>query len=122
MIIGGGGNDALSTTAVRFAGMLTQQVAAAEDDVQQVVTVAGTIDSLHIRLTTAPGLGRSYAFAARRNGVDTALSCTVSGSEQSCADTTSTAAFASGDLLSIRVTPIGTPVGADLSWTARLSP
>jgi hypothetical protein len=119
MMVGGGGNDALSTTSVRYVGLFTQQTAAAEDDVQQAMTVAGTLSRLRVRLTSAPGAGKSYAVVVRRDGADTSLGCSVAGASQACADDDHAVPFDEGSLISLRVQPSGTPTGADMSWTAR---
>jgi hypothetical protein len=57
-----------------------------------------------------PGVGSSYTFTVRVNGVDTGLSCVVSDYEDSAEDLVNTVVVAQGDLVTISVTPAGSPV------------
>ncbi len=57
-------------------------------------------------LTVAPGTGHSATVTIRKNGVSTPLSCTVSETSTTCADTADTVAFSAGDLLSIQYTEV----------------
>jgi hypothetical protein len=65
---------------------------------------SGTASKLVVSLTIAPGTGHSATITIRKNGVNTSLSCTVSGTSTACADTSDTVAFSDGDLLSIQYT------------------
>ncbi len=65
---------------------------------------SGTASKLVVSLTVAPGTGHSATVTIRKNGVNTPLSCMVSGTSTTCADTTDTVAFSDGDLLSIQYT------------------
>lgn len=123
IIVGGGtGGTALATAATDFVPMFDGTVSATEGDVDQAMPVAGTLSDLRVRLDTAPGAGKSYAFTVRKNGADTSVTCTVSEAATSCSDTTNTAIFFSGDLISIESVPTGTPTAAAMRWTAKYTP
>jgi len=62
---------------------------------------SGTASKLVVSLTKEPGAGQSATITIRRNGVDTALSCTISGIANTCADTVDRLTFGDGDLLSV---------------------
>jgi len=67
---------------------------------------SGTAGKLVVSLTIAPGAGHSATVTIRKNGVNTSLSCTVSGASTTCADTTDIVAFSDGDLLSVQYTEV----------------
>lgn len=65
---------------------------------------SGTASKLVASLTAAPGAGGSATITIRKNGGNTALSCTVSGTDTTCTDTVNSVTFSDGDLLSILYT------------------
>jgi hypothetical protein len=92
-----------------------------ESIVQHEMTVGGTLSQLRIRLeaNNAPA-SSSHTFVVRRNGVDTAVTCQIGSGSSSCSNSTSTAAFAAGDLISISAVPSGNPTdNLDVRWTAK---
>jgi hypothetical protein len=74
---------------------------------------------LAVELTAAPGAGATRTFTLRDDGADTAVSCTISGSETTCTST-ATATVAAGSELSIRVSVSGLPASASalFGWRA----
>jgi hypothetical protein len=62
---------------------------------------SGTASKLVVSLTKEPGAGQSATITIRKNGVDTALSCTISGITNTCSDTADRVTFGDGDLLSV---------------------
>lgn len=76
---------------------------------QTLAGSAGTLNQLYCKVSTAPGTGKSYAFQLRKNAVNTASTCTISDTNTSCNDTSHSTAVVQDDLLSIKVTPSGTP-------------
>ncbi|HVT58218.1 MAG TPA: LamG-like jellyroll fold domain-containing protein [Thermoanaerobaculia bacterium] len=62
---------------------------------------SGTASKLVVSLTTEPGAGGSATITIRKNGVDTALRCTISGIANTCSDTADSVTFSDGDLLSV---------------------
>ncbi len=67
----------------------------------------GTAERLIVSLTTAPGVGHSATITVRKNGANTALTCTVAGTDTSCSDVSDAVTFADGDLLSVLYTESG---------------
>jgi hypothetical protein len=78
-----------------------------ETDVSLPVPIAGNVTQLRLDLATAPNPG-TYTYTLMKNGVATSLTCAVSGSGQTCNDTTSVS-VAAGDLLSVRGVPSSSP-------------
>ena len=68
---------------------------------------SGKAGKLVVSLAAAPGSGKSAAVTIRKNGVNSALSCTVSGTATACTDTVDSVTFSDGDLLSILYTETG---------------
>lgn len=67
------------------------------------------VGGFEMELTTAPGVGKSWKFTLRKNGVDTTLFLTISGTSTSASDYQSSISFSAGDLISISAVPTGTP-------------
>lgn len=65
---------------------------------------SGTASKLVVSLTVAPGLGQSATITIRRNGTNTSLTCTVSGTATTCSNLVDSVVFNSGDLLSVLYT------------------
>jgi hypothetical protein len=104
------GNDDTSTT---------------ESARQETMVIAGTVSALRIRLSANVGTSGdaatdNYKFTVRKNGADTAVTCTITGASNNCSDTTNSVAFAAGDNFSISADPTGTPANdLDVSWYVR---
>lgn len=67
------------------------------------------VSKLSVKLDTAPGVGNSRTFTFRKNGSNTSLAVTISGTDTSGVDTTNTVSMASGDSISLLHTESGTP-------------
>lgn len=109
-VLGYGTGTGLSDSAVRYAPLIgSSSPNATELNTTSPVASTGTISRLFVRLDNTPGAGKSYAFAFRKNGSDTALTCTISDSDTTCSDQTNSVAVTTGDLISLGITPSGTP-------------
>jgi len=89
----------------------------------QVAVGAGTMAGFRAYLNNPPNNGggtQSYTVTVRKNGADTTITCTMTEAVNTCTSASSVA-FASGDLLSVRITAASTsgPVtGGRFSWVA----
>ena len=119
---GGTGGTNLANGADRFVAMMSGNVNASESVVQLDVPVASTFSNLYVRLNASPGASKTYTFVVRKNGVDTALTCAISGAATACSDTVNTVTFVVGDLISIRATPTSSPTARSMQWSAVRSP
>lgn len=84
-----------------------------EADVQFWKTPTGAVvfNAIRVYTITAPDLGagtQSYTITLRDDAADTALSCTISETSRDCTDT-DTVAPATGSLMTLGITPSGTP-------------
>jgi hypothetical protein len=71
---------------------------------------SGTAHKLFVNVGPAPlGAGSSVSLTLRRNGVDTALSCSVAEGETTCSNLVDVVSFADGDLFSVRYNEVGNP-------------
>jgi hypothetical protein len=59
-----------------------------EAQVSSLASLAGTLRNLRVQLSAAPGSGKTVTVTIRINGLNSALTCTVSGTNTTCADTT----------------------------------
>ncbi|MBI2902861.1 MAG: hypothetical protein HYY12_04655 [Candidatus Methylomirabilis oxyfera] len=66
---------------------------------------AGTVRNLRANVQPAPGIGQSLTFVVEKTGLDTPITCSISGGSTACSDTTNSASFSDGDLLAVRVIP-----------------
>lgn len=83
-----------------------------------VGAAAFSAGKLHVRLSAAPGAGKSYAFTLRKNSVSQALTCTVTGAAtQTASDTTNSFNLEDGDLFSMQVVSAGSPASAIGTWS-----
>lgn len=77
---------------------------------QVIVPCVGTLSNLYCLISTAPGAAKSWTFTLVKNGVDTGLTCQISGAAAVTAnDTVNTVAVVAGDTLSLKIVPAGTP-------------
>lgn len=96
---------------------------ATEGDVTTLSPAASIVSrDLSVKLTAAPGTGRSRSFTIRDDLVDTLVTCTIADLATTCDSDTATAAIAGGSALSVEVISIGTPTAADalIGWRAVL--
>jgi hypothetical protein len=105
-----------------FIGMFTGNSSSTESDVQNILPVNGTFGNFFAYVTAAPSVGNSWVFTVRKNGVSSTVTCTISGTSQSCSDTTHTLSFTQGDLISIQATTPNHPSVTSAQWTATFKP
>lgn len=86
----------------------------------QWVSDSQTISRLAVKVGTAPGAGKSYVYTLRKNGADTALTCTIADTNTFCYVSGASISIANGDLLDTSAVPSGTPfaTGPNISYLA----
>lgn len=95
-----------------FGGWISVEAAEAH-----VCPIATTFRNLTIELRTAPGVGTSYIFVLRVNGVDKALTVTISGAATTGSDLVNSVTVAPGDLITWKRTRTGIPADGDTLLT-----
>jgi len=104
-----------------FMGMFQDAGVVTESAIQADMPAAGALTNLYVRAAGTMGAG-SITYTVRENGTPTPLSCTMTGTQTACSDTTDSAHFAAGDLISIGSTRSGTPTSQRTWWTAHYGP
>ena len=77
----------------------------------------GTLKNFYVHLWVAPGVGASWTFTVRVNGVNTALSVTIAGAATDGNDTVNQLAINARDLVCIIAVPSIAPAPADTMVT-----
>lgn len=119
--------DGPATGATNYAGLWNNSSAdntafkwAASIDTthENISPIAGSIKSMYIKLITAPGVGKSWAFTIYKNGSSQGASTvTISGTATTGNVTGLSIAVAAGDTLALEAVPTGTPTGSGgLCW------
>jgi hypothetical protein len=123
ILAGGTDNVNLATGANSFGPLVGPVTLSASSAAgfRTVMPRAGTIKNLFAAVSVAPGAAKSWAFTVRKNGVDQALTCTISGaSATNASDTSHSFTVTAGDEIEIKVAPSGTPTAAKVEWSAEL--
>jgi hypothetical protein len=118
-VLTGGSNGALLLGAgnTQFMGP-GNFVSGAEANVVLPVR-AGNVSNLRVLANGVVTAG-SYTFTVRKNGVDTAVTCTMNNT--ACSDTVNRVAFAAGDNLNIMVTSVGGTTARAVGFSLMLGP
>lgn len=92
---------------------------AAENLRQQTIPHVCTLKTLRVTLTVAPtGVGKSRTFTVRKNGINTALTVTITNAAVTGSDLVNSVAFAAGDLIGIRQIGANLPAASYANWGA----
>jgi hypothetical protein len=70
---------------------------------------SGVASKLFLNVATNLAAGTTATLTLRKNGVNTALTCTIPVGSSSCSDLVNSVAFVNGDLLSIQYAETGNP-------------
>jgi hypothetical protein len=94
---------------------------AVESDVETLSPNAVlTAQDLAVRATVAPGIGSTVTVTLRDDVADTALTCTISGTNTVCDSASASAAIAAGSRLALKLTSTGVipPLSLLVGWQA----
>lgn len=92
-------------------------VSATENQVQQVIPVAGTIKSLYVILDGAPGASTSWVLTIRNGGTNKLVTVTISGTDTTGNDVANMVSVAAGDVVSIGIAiGSGSPTASVMRW------
>lgn len=67
------------------------------------------LSNFYLKTDIAPGAGNAYIFTVMKNNNPTTLEITIADANTVGTDTTHSASFAAGDVISLRSTPVGAP-------------
>lgn len=83
---------------------------ATESNAQITLTSAGIISHLVVTPGLAPGGVETFTYTLRKNGADTALTCTVTGDATSATDGSNSVSVGIGDTIDVKLTVSGAAV------------
>lgn len=118
-------NTGASTTVVNYfpvVGGINSSSALSANQANEAVIVptSGTLSNLYVQHVTVPGAGNSFVYVLFQNGIATAITATISGTNATANDLTHSIAVTAGDTLSWQATPTGTPTASgmllSMSW------
>lgn len=90
---------------------------ATEANRRSIVSHNLTLSKLYVKLTTAPGVGKSWTYTVYKNGSPTAITLTISDTAVSGADNVNTVDVSAGDTISLEQVPSGTPTSTGpVAW------
>lgn len=89
------------------AGYIAAPPATTDNGTSTLISQSGTLKKLYVRCTggTAPGVGKNIAVKVYKNGVASAITCTVSGTNTSASDLVNTLSVNAGDYIDIEEIP-----------------
>lgn len=100
----------ISNSAVTYCSPMGGKFTyAAEVNAEQMVPAAGVLSNLYVYLYGSPGGTTTWTVTVRKNGVDSTLSVVLTGTNSLVWNPTQTLAVAAGDIISISITPAGSP-------------
>jgi hypothetical protein len=108
LVFGSGAADAGATDY-----MVPGSGTAGATELKVPVPRAGTLRNLFVKGVTAPGAMHSDVFTVRVNGMDTGLTCTVSGTATTANDSLDSVSVAAGDQVSLKIVQGASSAGAD---------
>lgn len=88
-----------------------------EGERKQVVSTAGKIKHLRVKLSEAPGAGDSYDLTLMLNGAPSALTVHIHDTDTTGADTVNEIDVVAGDTVSVQSDPTGAPSSPSVWWT-----
>jgi len=118
-ILASGSDDDLHNTDTEYNKVLTGEYSTSWDATeaqQRQLAQACTLKSLYVYLTVAPGAGNNYALTLMKNGIATALTCTIADADTTGNDTAHEVEIADDDNLSLRCVPDSTPDASTARW------
>lgn len=117
-VLTGGSNAAITagSTIFMFAG------SSATENQISLPLPAGTLQTLQVQASAAPGAAKNYVATVRKNGVDTTLTCTINGASTSYgSDITHTVAYSIGDVMSVKIVTDAASATANFNFSAQLA-
>lgn len=118
IILGGGGTSVPHATLVRYNALQgIDYWYTTELYMGQLVSIAGTLKGFRVRLSAAPGAGKSYTFRLRVNGANSTIVVTISDTDTTGLDDTHEVNVNPGDRVNLTCTPSGTPAATTVQWS-----
>jgi hypothetical protein len=105
----------LNTGAVCYINPMICSIPGTVENLRQTrIFQNGVLRNLYVALDGSPGVGKSYTFTVRLNGVNTALTCIIAEANTTGSNVADVVDVNAGDILSVAVTPAGVPTARNL--------
>ena len=115
----GGSGASLNTGAAQWHAIAplvwNMAYAAATDTMLQLLSPC-VLKNLYVAVTAAPGVGKKWTFEVAVNGAPTTLKAEIAGAATSANNTATELTINAFDLVSLKITPSGTPAAAYATW------
>ena len=121
MLAGGTGNNIAAGDPVLYVGPGVLEVTANVDRAR-VPVPAGTLSTLRVRTDVASFVGSTVIVTVNVNGLDTGITCSITGASDSCTDAVNTVGVAAGATVALRLeqTGVATPTRVNYSLQLQL--
>lgn len=120
VVTGAQTSNSASTTYIQLAGAVGARTTLTDTAIPMPHN--GRFNNFYVELSTAPGVGNSWAFTLMAAGVATSVTCTVSGTARTCNDLTNSTDTVRGNSAVIRMVPSGAPTATYTSVGLRYVP
>jgi hypothetical protein len=86
-----------------------------------LVSTPGVVDNLYVRLSVAPGAGKSRTFEVKKNGAadGTGVSCQIADTDKTCSDTANSGSILAGEDIVLAETVSGAVAGTRGNFAIR---
>lgn len=115
------GTAAFSTSTTYYSAVMGPNEMTGTDiagATRTLVPRGGTVKNLHVKMSQDPG--SSWVYTLVKNGVDMAVTCTVSSGNSSCLDVANSFVVAPGDEIGIKLATGSTGAASRVSWAFEL--
>ena len=121
LVTGGTGSQIDATGPVIYVG---PGITEATANVQRALVPmpAGTLGNLRVRLEDVGAVGTTTTVTVNVNGIDTAITCSISTAVNSCSDAVNTVVVVDGDAVAMRIEQTGTPLPTRVNFSLQIVP
>ncbi len=103
-------NGSAGTSSTQYSRPMGDAFSLTENEVRCVCPTSGMIKNLYVLLSNDPGTSPdAYRFTLRIDGVDKALTVTVTANDRTGNNTANEVAVSAGDILTVKSEPLNTP-------------
>lgn len=125
ILCGGSGATTLDDTATEYACLVgvDHSINTTESAHKILIGKDGHIKNFAVKISGAPGAGKSYTFTVRVNDADSTITCAVSGaSDTEAEDATHEVTVTKGNRINLKIVPAGTPTVVYGWWAIQYVP
>jgi hypothetical protein len=121
-LVGSTAEGTLANGATSYMPVQGNSNALAAASVTGIMPTDGTFRNARLLLNGSPGGSASYTLTLQKNGVNTAITMTVSGTSTTASDLSDSASYSAGDTINWEVVPAGTPTARNCNIGIEFDP